>query len=544
MHAATRISLLLTTASTGLWSYSLWLSKFAIGFFGLIDSYHYTYFLALGLLSISSFILWLSQEEHGKLLCLQVCLFIVMLWLTPVLFGANPVSTVWTYAIYFPNSDVIAQTGHFNANLSFDIYSLWTMANWPGAFLFESALMKVTGFNTADFTALYGPLFTQFLILPPLYIFFKNTISHPNHCWAACWFFFLANWTAQLYFCPQGIGVFLLITLLALFSRTAFWQNEGTSVGQQFSIILTLASLTITHVLTSLVAFLSIGALWVTRLVKGANLTILAGVLVAFWSIYGATTQLQVSLPGFIERAFRLDLVFQLSALGAAGTASQSLLGVAYIRYIFTAIIFFIGLIGFLISIKFKDKADFPMLSLFIPAAFVLFSMFYGYEFWQRVFLFSLAPVSYFAVKMLRANISAGVLCSLLLVLLPLNIISHYGYAATDYEPPAERAYWHFAAENSPPGDVFGGTRIYYPDFTYSKFYLDKAAWKDGVFVLNDPSNSRAQYVHVGATDRASFEFYLNDSSSVPRLQTALEESPAYSLIYANPSVNLYFHQY
>ena len=539
-----RLSLGLTIAAVVVWALSIVQFHLSIGFLGLINSYSISYFISLGLLTVAASILWIARESRPGLLCLQLCLFIVMLWLPPIIVGSNPVSTWWTYGIIFPNSDYIARTGHFNTNLHFDVYSLWSMQNWPGVFLFESALMKIIGTSTADFMALYSPILMQFLILPPLYIFFKNTMSQPNHRWAACWFFFLANWTAQLYFCPQAIGMLFLITLLALLSRTAFWQKEGTSVGQQFSIILVLAGLTITHLLTSIVSFLSVAALWITRLVKGFNLTLLAGALVAFWTIYGAVTQLQISIPDYIERAFRLDLIFQLSALKAAGTESPSLLGAAYGRYIFTAVVAILGLVGFTLSRRFKDKADSSVLSLLIPAIFVLLSMLYGSEFWQRVFLFSLVPLSYFAVKFLRTGVSAGVLCSVLLVLLPLSVVSHYGFAAVDYEPPAERDYWHFATENSLPGDVFGGTRIYYPDYTYSKYYLEKTVWKDGLLALNTTSGNRMEYVHVGETDHASYQFNLNDVSSVAQTQNELEGSASYSLIYANPSVNLYFHQY
>jgi hypothetical protein len=520
------------------------LSRFAVGFYGLIEGYHFTYFLALGLLSLASFILWFSKEYRGSLLCVQLCLFIAMLWLTPILIGGNPVSTNWTYSIYFPNSDVIARSGHFNPNLYFDVYSQWYMQNWPGAFLFEAAVMKITGARTADFIALYSPLFMQFLILPPLYVFFRNTVSRPNHRWAACWLFFLANWTAQLYFCPQALGMLFLITLLALLSRSAFRKNEAPSAGQQFSIILILAGMTVTHLLSSIASFLSLAALWITRLVKSVNLTMLAGIMVAFWSIYGATTQLQTSFPSYIMRAFRLDLVFHLSALNAAGTASPSVLGVSYVRYIFTAAIAAPGLAGILLSRKFKDKADLPVLSLLFPAALVLFSMLYGGEYWIRVFLLALVPISYFGIKLLRARAGAAVFCSLLVALLPFNIISHYGFAAIDYEPAAERTYWRFATETYLPGDIFGGTRIFYPDFTYSKFYLDKAVWQDGLLLLKSPSNNRVQYVHLGATDQASYSFNLDDTASVNRTQNEMEGSLSYSLIYANSTVDLYFHQY
>ena len=200
------LSLALTTAAAAVWALSMLQSNFSIGFYGLIQSYPLTYFIALGLLTIASAILWTRRENHNGLLCLQICMFILMVFLPPIIIGANPVSTWWTYGILFPNSDYIAQTGHFNTSLHFDVYSLSTMQNWPGVFFFEATLMKLTGAGTADFMAVYSPLIMQFLILPPLYIFFKNTIKESNHRWAACWFFFLVNWTAQLYFCPQAIG--------------------------------------------------------------------------------------------------------------------------------------------------------------------------------------------------------------------------------------------------------------------------------------------------------------------------------------------------
>jgi hypothetical protein len=539
-----RLSLLLTTAAVVLWAVSMVQAKFIIGFYGLIHSYPVIYFASLGLLTVGALMLWTAEESHPRILCLQLCLFILMVFLPPILIGANPVSTWWTYGILFPNSDYIAQTGHFNTNLTFDVYSLWTMQNWPGAFFFEAIAMKITGASTADFVALYSPVLMQFLILPPLYIFFKNTIPKPNHCWGACWLFFLVNWTAQLYLCPQAIGMLLLITLLALLSRTASWQNETASAGQQFSIILILTGISITHMLTSIVAFLSVIALGFTKLIKGFNLTILAGVLVAFWTIYGAASQLELSLPGYIGRAFRLDLIFHFSALNASATSSPSLLGVAYIRYIFTALVAVIGVTGFLFSRKYRDNADRTVLSLLGPAFLVLFSMLYGAEFWARVFLFSLIPVAYFGIKMLRSKAGIALLSLLILAALPTSIISHYGFAAIDYEPSAERGYWHFMTQNSIVGGVFGGTRIYYPDYTYAKYYLDEADWENEMLVFPTPSGNEVQYVHTGTTDRNAYEFTLNDSAAVPEMRDRLEDSPNYSLIYANPGAQLYFHQY
>src|SRR4030067_133963 len=91
-----RLSLGLTIAAVAAWALSTVQSRFTIGFYGLIHSYPISYFVSLGLLTIASSVLWIARESHPRLLCLQLCLFIVMIWLTPILIGANPVSTNWT----------------------------------------------------------------------------------------------------------------------------------------------------------------------------------------------------------------------------------------------------------------------------------------------------------------------------------------------------------------------------------------------------------------------------------------------------------------
>jgi len=384
----------------------------------------------------------------------------------------------------------------------------------------------------------------QFLILPPLYIFFKNTIPHPNHRWAACWLFFLVNWTAQLYLCPQALGLLMFITMLALLSRTASWQQKTASAGQQFTVILMLMGISVTHMLTSIVAFLSTIVLWFSRMINGINLTLLAGVLISFWTIYGAVSHLEVALRGYFQRAFRLDLIFNFYALKATGMTSPSFTGIAYARYIFTGMVGVIGIIGFLFSRKYRDKADMTVMSLLVPAFMILFSMLYGSEFWARVFLFSLVPVCYFGIKMLRSKPGVVIFSLLVMIALPISAISHYGAAATDYEPPAERAYWHFMVENSLTGDILGGTRIYYPGYTYSKYYLSKARWENALLVVSPVSKNRVQYVHTGITDKAVYEFMNNDYVTVAETKNLLEDSAGYSLIYANPSADLFFRQY
>ena len=67
-----QISVLLTIVALVLWSCGIIQAKLDIGFFGLIHSFPIIFFISLGILTIASAILWVSKENHGKLLFFQL----------------------------------------------------------------------------------------------------------------------------------------------------------------------------------------------------------------------------------------------------------------------------------------------------------------------------------------------------------------------------------------------------------------------------------------------------------------------------------------
>ena len=164
-----RISLILTSVALLLWSLSLIQAELNIGFYGLIHSLPVIFFIALIVLTISSFILWRLPQNHSTLLCFQLCLLIIMLWLTPVLVGSNSVFMDMSYSFFFSYIDYIDQFGHLNPA------SLW-YHNWPGMCILQSIFVNITGVNNLDTIAFFGTFLMQFLVLLPLYLFFKYTI--------------------------------------------------------------------------------------------------------------------------------------------------------------------------------------------------------------------------------------------------------------------------------------------------------------------------------------------------------------------------------
>jgi len=77
-----QISLLLTVIAILLWARSILFAKLEIAHLGLIHGLPITFFVALAFLVAASAFLWVSKENYGKLLCLQLLLLISALWLT------------------------------------------------------------------------------------------------------------------------------------------------------------------------------------------------------------------------------------------------------------------------------------------------------------------------------------------------------------------------------------------------------------------------------------------------------------------------------
>ena len=529
-----RISLILTDTALFLWSLSLIQAELNIGFFGLIHSFPVTFFIALIVLSIASLILWKSPQNHGTLLCSQLCCLIAILWLTPVLIGSNSVFMDMTYSFFYSYIDYIDQFGHL------DPTSLW-YHNWPGMCIFQSVFIDITGINNLDTIAFFGTFLMQFLLLLPLYLFFQYTITRNNYHWAALWIFYLGNWIGQIYVSPQGMAFFLLILLIAVLMKAGLKKEGNVKVAERLKAIILIASLAVTHILTSLTGFLSIAALWITRKINLLSILLIAAVFIVAWTMYGASTQFEYQLPIFLDRAFRIDTLFTGFFTGSNTSISPSHTTVNTLRILFSAIFCGIGLGGVIISQKFKEKADSTILALTIVAIFMTFTGLYTFELIMRTYMFVLVPIGYFGVKLLNTRTTSGILCLLLLVALPLHVITHYGNAVRDTVPRGEIAYWHFIQDNTRQGYLIGGLRP--REYSYAGYYkvdFQQLEWNDNVFTSEYSKSDKPQYLNVGTYEQSQQEFLNDNTEVIPGMRHRLDESSRYNLIYTNRNVDLY----
>lgn len=534
-----RFSIILTILALALWTVSITQAKLNFGFYGLIHSFPVTFFIALVLLTIASAILWGSRENHGKLLCLQLCFLITALWLSPILLGSNPVFASIGYRDY-PFTDYIIRYGYINQALSLFLY-------WPGHWIMQAALTEITGREVLSIATSIGPFLMQFLTLLPLYLLLKNTISNANYRWAAAWIFYLGNWTAQIYVSAQGMGFFLLLTLLALLTQAGL-RERAMAIGDRLAALLVMAGIVITHLLTSFAAFLSVALLWVTspRRATTKTLLVIAVVFIAAWTAYVAAIQPGWSwqfVQGVLERAFRLDLIFQIHFVEHAG-ASASHEAVIWLRVLFSALFTLIAITGIILSLKFKDKADRSILALTAVPIIMLLSGLYGFELLLRAYLLALVPIGYFGVKLLNHKASGAILCLLLLIAIPLNIGAHYGNAAIDYIPRGEIAYWYFVRDNIGESYLTGGLSPQFMAYAgYTKVDFDQLQWEDDMLVGEALKNDRPHYVDVGEWDQSAYGFLRDEPEFIPETHARLESSAHYNLIYVNPDLSLYISE-
>lgn len=532
-----RASILLTAIAIILWSLSLIHAELNIGFYGLIHSFPVTFFIALFTLTIASFSLWRLPQNHGTLLCFQLCWLIVMLWLTPVLIGSNSVFMDMTYSFFFSYTDYIDRFGHLNPA------SLW-YHNWPGMCILQSMFVNITGINNLDIIAFFGTFLMQFLVLLPLYLFFKYTIGRNNYHWAALWIFYLGNWIGQIYVSPQGMAFFLLMLLITVLIKAGLVKEGNVTVAERLKAVMFMASLAVTHILTSIAGFLSIAALWITKKSKLVSILIIAAVFIIAWTMYGASTQFEYQLPIFLDRAFRLDTLFTGFFTGSSTTSSPSHTSINTLRILFSALFCVIGLGGVILSRKFKEKADSTILALAIVAIFMTFTGLYTFELIMRTYMFVLVPIGYFGVRLLNARITSGILCLALLIALPMHVITHYGNAVRDTVPRGEIAYWHFIQDNTQGGYLIGGLRP--REYSYAGYYkvdFQQLEWNNGLFISEYIKNDRPQYFNVGRYEQSIQEFNYDDMRVIPEARARLKESTHYNLIYANQDVDLYIRE-
>lgn len=541
--SARRTSILLTVAALILWSYSVTQAELNFGFYGLIDSFPITFFIALGLLTIASAILWISSENHGKLLFLQLCVLIASLYLVPVVIGgATPVMPESYYDLGV--MEYIARQGDINQ------VSIWEY-NWPSNWILWSIFSQVKGIGIPGIITLipFIPLLWLCMVLVPLFLFLKKAIGQawPNYCWAGMWLFSLGNWTPTLDTGAQALGLFFTFSLLALFPMVA-QKYEIKSLGHRFSIILILAATAATHLLSSLAALVIPVALFLSKRVRCANLALTAAIFIVGWSMYGAVAWFERELPDFTGLGFTIGEATRIT-LDPLSAGSESQVAIVIARLILSAVLIAVAICGALLARKYKKtiNADSTVLALAIGFGLlaILVGSGYGSSLYQRFFTFLLPMIAYFAIKMLHFRVATVIITIVLVTAMPLAFIARYGNQEIDYLSQAYLSGAYSFQDNTTHGTVIGempmGRMKYQERFLVHS--ADDLEWAQGELTYEERLIPSPHYVIISNHDRATYTFVYNDIELIDDLEDSLKGSNNYQAIFINIDLTVYMHE-
>jgi hypothetical protein len=534
-----RISILLTIVALLLWSYSILQARFDIGFFGLISSFPSSYFIALGILTIASATLWISREDEGKLLFLQLCILLVSLWLAPVIVGGgNPVMQE-SYAD-LGRMDYIIRQGHIAPSI------LWDQA-WPLGWIYWAIGAKLSGIGTDGLAKAlpWIPFVWQVVLFLPIFVFFRNTIGklRANCCWAATWVFYVGSWSTELDTGSHVFGIFFAFSMLAIMTMTPALKRRAMEPGRRIVTIILFVGAATSHLLGSLVSLGITTALCASKRVKPSTLAIFFAVLIAAWSIFGATDYFSTNTARAAKGLFRFQVVTE-TTVGQTQAGNPSHTAVVQVRMI-TAVLFgAIAVAGGLLSWKQRHDAhtDITVAAIAVGCSFfmLILGTVYGTTLFQRILLFLMPAIAYFAVKLLHTRITAALLGVVMLLALPLSFISTYGNQAADYISPAYLTGANFFQDHTDHGFVTGALpigRMKYQEAYTFKVYDTGLKWHDHrLFSLG----SFPHYICVSSNERADYTFLWNDPDFVDELKSQLEVTTNCNAVYANPDMTLY----
>ncbi|MCA9837973.1 MAG: hypothetical protein KC422_13730 [Trueperaceae bacterium] len=523
---------------------------------GLAGLLPISYYLALGLLTLSFLALLFQEKVNEILLGIHVVLFIAIIHGTPTLLY-DSLRYAWAWK-HVGISDFILRHGYVDTSIN----SLGIYHNFPGFFSLSALLSQVSGSFSVLELARWGTLVLNYLYLPSLLFLFKASIKEPRLIWLSLWIFFSSNWVGQDYFSPQGLAFLFFIVLMGLYFRyfTFPLHNDGlpqTSQTQASSLwafgffVLTFLAIVSSHQLTPvLIIFSSFLLVFFNRLPL-KFVPILFSLIFLTWLFYPAADFTSHELAKLMRSFGQLgsNVEASLSDLDIASPAQQL---ISWSSRLLTLLIWSIAATRIYVSIRTRRQIPYVILAL---APFALLLNAYGGEVLFRVYLFALPFMAVFVgdtfLKLFSKRTLIFTTHVFFFVLLAFYLPAYYGkdniYRFTEAEVEASTWLHEVAPENSL---IIEGTRNYptrhyrYEAFTY--LALDYESDKTQKAIMADPvgmmkswlknENYSAAYLIITRSQKAEVDQLgiFQGKGSLAKLEQALLSSNAFEILYQN----------
>ncbi|MFC1979437.1 hypothetical protein ACFLVS_00975 [Chloroflexota bacterium] len=224
---------------------------------------------------------------------------------------------------------------------------------------------------------------------------------------------------------------------------------------------------------------------------------------------------------------------------------SESHIAVVKVRILHSAIFALIGIAGAIFVLLFRRKSDTAaILAMSLtPLILLPISGHYGEELLQRVYLFSLPFMAYFGAMLLdvRSKLPWLILCFLLIIAIPTQVISHYGNQAFDYFPAGRVAGLKFFDNNTTHGYVTGvspsGRTSNFRQ--YKSLHYTSLKWKKNE-LYTEAQEEMPYYIAISNQDRAWYGWFWGNEQFINEVEQLLDNAVNCGLIYRNPVFNLY----
>jgi len=510
-----------------------------MGDFGLVHSLSFFYFISLAML-LCSFLLAIKYEsENGGRIkyFIIILLLISFIFLTPVLIEETA-RFRYAYKVY-------GYTDYINRNGEINPFDVW-YHNWPGAFFLISMLSKFIESNDFLFMT-YFPFIIEILYFFPLYIFLKTLFQDEKKVWLGIWLFYIFNFINQDYMSPQALAYLFYLIFLSIVVKIGMNKNYDINGDMPFKFIciLLFTGLVITHMMTPMIilSILIFSVLFLPNSKRFLYKYILVCTFILIgWTYYGAHNYLNSYLLDFIDKSYEMDLILEQN-LENRVVGSPAHLIVSRLM-IFTAFIsIFFSAIGIFLSYYKKDKIfttiNLQMIALIGAILLSAFSSSYGGELIMRVFLFTLPFVSFFIPQIFGYSNTKIFLILLIILLTPLNIVSHYGNEKYDYVSKAEIVSYDFFYNKIDDGNITGGFPSYAYKFPerYNYLYFKNMEWNGNEYTVKTGNHYN---IMIARGDKVEYELFNNNVSYINDIQNNILNSNNYVYFYSNGDMNMY----
>ncbi len=459
----------------------------------------------------------------------------VSIWLAPILIGAQPPSISTSYLVVGV-TNFVSVSGHI---------SPWNLyLYWPGPVIYYSAFTEYTGIPLAPHLVLVVPLFMQLLTLALIKTIVPRVFQRPSSqslSWLAVWFYFLANWTGQLYLADQGFA-FLLILLMVRFILLPDGITKSLLIALVFTAIVT------SHGLSSILAVGLLMAFAIARKVQTGVVVTSLGIITA-WVIYDLNFFLHNAVASIQEYFFNPRSLIQSNIISQiAGSPGHVL--VVHTELYYTLLLLATAITAFAINLYTRANSGLLRFVILFSIPTILSAIAigngYGFELVTRVYLFLTVPLSLLVITCANWRLGRVFLICLLIVMIPMDFVSQYGNSTYENFAPSYVSLSSVFSSYAHGGAITGCSLL--GEQANAQNFL-RASWfpRENVSTaiaiakpLAYSTSPNAVYLCISQSDLDSFRIAYNDNTTLAQAGVSMETSARFALVLETSTVTVF----